>query len=369
MQKKTNNRIGVAEYLLVNSVGGMVHALLGCQPLLVLRPTGPITAIMIMMSGYADRFQIPFGEYLGATGIFIGLYMTTIASCELSRLIKHLSRFTHEIFACFVCSLYVMDGLSEVVAGFDGGEREMGTEQFGEALYSVLIACAVFGMAIWLHTAVSWASFNATIRGLLTDYAVAASIAAITLLTLCWSTEQLRFTVPRLDMPDSFRPTCQHELTSLGSNRTTVARSIATDCSCSSRAHCAFANNFTGSSPRPWFVYGVGSRFLGTTPETWLVAALSAVPIVIFFYFDQNLSSLLTQQPEMQMRLGSFYNSSFLWMGLLNIVGPLFGLPFVTGSLPHSPQLAKALTIYNYDADQKAKIDAVVENRLAPFLM
>jgi hypothetical protein len=25
-------------------------------------------------------------------------------------------------------------------------------------------------------------------------------------------------------------------------------------------------------------------------------------------------------------------------------VGPLFGLPFVTGSLPHSPQLVKALT-------------------------
>ena len=32
--------------------------------------------------------------------------------------------------------------------------------------------------------------------------------------------------------------------------------------------------------------------------------------------------------------------------GLFNLIGPSFGLPFVTGSLPHSPQLVKSLTIY-----------------------
>ena len=43
----------------------------------------------------------------------------------------------------------------------------------------------------------------------------------------------------------------------------------------------------------------------------WLAAAISALPIVGFFYFDQNLSSLLTQQPYMYLRFGSFYHSSF----------------------------------------------------------
>ena len=50
VQKKTSNRIGVSEYLLINRLGGMAHSTFGCQPQLVIRPTGPITAIMIMLS-------------------------------------------------------------------------------------------------------------------------------------------------------------------------------------------------------------------------------------------------------------------------------------------------------------------------------
>ena len=34
------------------------------------------------------------------------------------------------------------------------------------------------------------------------------------------------------------------------------------------------------------------------------------------------------------------------WMGIFNIFGPLVGLPFVTGSLPHSPQFIRAVTVF-----------------------
>ena len=54
---------------------------------------------------------------------------------------------------------------------------------------------------------------------------------------------------------------------------------------------------------------------------------------------DQNISSLLCQLPEYNLQHGHYYHLSFLWMGVFNAVGPLFGLPFVTGSLPHSPQV------------------------------
>eukprot|EP01043_Picozoa_sp_COSAG02_P016051 COSAG02_NODE_699_length_18369_cov_9.690203_7_plen_227_part_00 len=37
------------------------------QPLLVLRPTGPITAICTLLSVYADKFELDFNQYLGAT--------------------------------------------------------------------------------------------------------------------------------------------------------------------------------------------------------------------------------------------------------------------------------------------------------------
>ena len=99
----------------MNSVAGMTHALLGCQPLLVLRPTGPITAILLKLCVLADALGLDFWQYLGATGVFVGFYMTVVAGLEMSRWIKHLTRFTHEIFAFFVCSIYIHDGVADVV--------------------------------------------------------------------------------------------------------------------------------------------------------------------------------------------------------------------------------------------------------------
>ena len=55
IQKQTDARIGLSEYLLMNSCAGVAHALLGAQPLLVLRPTGPITAILGKLSTLAVR--------------------------------------------------------------------------------------------------------------------------------------------------------------------------------------------------------------------------------------------------------------------------------------------------------------------------
>ena len=45
----------------------------------------------------------PHDRYFAWTGIFVGFYMTIVASFELSRWIKSLTRFTYDIFAFFVC--------------------------------------------------------------------------------------------------------------------------------------------------------------------------------------------------------------------------------------------------------------------------
>ena len=61
----------------------------------------------------------------------------------------------------------------------------------------------------------------------------------------------------------------------------------------------------------------------------------------------------------------SYFHSSLLAMATFNAVGPLFGCPFVTGSLPHSPQFVRALTITSPDGERRF----VAEGRVAPLLM
>jgi hypothetical protein len=88
IQKKTEKQMGVAEYLAANSVFGMAHAFLGAQPLLVLRPTGPITAIISDIFQLAQRLDVEFLPLFAATGICVGACMTCVVAFELSRFIK-----------------------------------------------------------------------------------------------------------------------------------------------------------------------------------------------------------------------------------------------------------------------------------------
>ena len=66
---------------------------------------------------------------------------------------------------------------------------------------------------------------------------------------------------------------------------------------------------------------GVGCKF--DTAAVFL-AALAAIPITFWFYFDQLFSCLLHQigmGPDgKNLEKGSYYHSSFLWMGELAVV-------------------------------------------------
>ena len=118
LQLATNNRIGLSEYLVMNSVAGVLHSLLGTQPLLIIRPTGPITAILTKLCALADSLSVDIYQLLAATGICVSVLMCVIAFSGFSKHIQRFTPFTYEIFACFVCSIYLHDGISDVLARF-----------------------------------------------------------------------------------------------------------------------------------------------------------------------------------------------------------------------------------------------------------
>eukprot|EP01063_Lacrimia_lanifica_P028716 TRINITY_DN4241_c0_g3_i1.p1 TRINITY_DN4241_c0_g3~~TRINITY_DN4241_c0_g3_i1.p1 ORF type:complete len:571 (+),score=203.23 TRINITY_DN4241_c0_g3_i1:61-1773(+) len=318
VEDKTDGAIGTEEYLLMNSLAGMLHALLGCQPLLVLRPTGPITLIITTLYSIADSFGVAFHPLLALTGVFVGFYMILVAGFELSRWILYLTRYTHEIFAFFVCSIYIHDGIVGVTNGFSTA-----APVFGKSMLLAVMALVTFFVSMLLNYApVKWTVFTPRVREFLSDYAATIAVFVTVGVSYAFGQDVADHSVDRVQMPaEQWTPT---------------------------------------NASRDWYI-GVSSD-----PNVWWLSALCAVPIVFFFFMDQNVSSLYTQLPEMQLVKGSYYHSSFLCMGVFNIVGPLFGLPFVTGSLPHSPQFVKALS--HYDADGRT-VSHVIETRLAPFLM
>ena len=357
IEKQTLSRIGLTEYLYMNSLAGIIHSLLGTQPLLVIRPTGPVTAIIIKLSGTSDHFGFNFHHFLAATGVWVGLLLAAMAVARVSRYAYRLTPFTHEIFACFVCSIYLSDGISSCIARLEGSEDSF--ERFGTALFNLNLAAITFGGSAVLAGAVSWRLLPRSVRAVIADYAVTIAVVFTTAASL-WS-DIAAPRVERISMPSTFSPTCHH---------------TPSDFECLHQ-HVPEPSLVT-APPRAWFVG------FPVEPFCWLVALAAALPISFFFFIDQSISSLLCQLPSMGLRRGTYMHVSLLIIGVFNAVGPAFGLPFVTGSLPHSPQFVRSLTLARTreegaeaegeEEEEEEEVAStsplqVAESRVAPLLM
>ena len=123
---------------------------------------------------------------------------------EVSRLIAKLTRFTHDIFAFFVCSIYIYDGVTSVTQRFaDIDTHHSGVSQdereFGKAVFATIIAVGTFTIALWLNGARHWKAFNREIRNFLADYAV--TIAVFLMSAFSFSFDNLPHLVTYVEVP------------------------------------------------------------------------------------------------------------------------------------------------------------------------
>ena len=330
MNRESHGKLGVTEYLLMNSISGVAYAFFGCQPYVVLRPTGPITLLILEIYLIADSFSLDFYRLLANTGLWVGVLMLVIAGLELSRFITKLTRFSHDIFAFFVCTIYIGDG----VVGVSHRLSDAASKGFkGDALLALNFALLVVILALWFNSVGSTVFFTRTLRDAIVSYALTLSVALVSALANIYT----RSVDHADDQPDD--------------NATGFDIMYITT-----------PSPFGPTTERSWWV---GLAPLGAELG---VGFLAAVPIVIFFYLDQNISSLLTQTPDMNLAKGVYYHSSILMMGIFNVLGPLFGLPFVTGSLPHSPQFVLAMRDDSSAQSGSKKGAHVVETRLAALI-
>lgn len=257
----------------------MVHSVFGVQPLLVLRPTGPITAIIIKLSGAADALNLDFYAYLSATGACIGVLMVFVSATELSRHVKMLTPFTHDIFACFVCSIYVVDGVSELFfsRGSPQGTHET-IEAFGLWLLTANLAVLTFGLAMWLHQAGRWTTLSSAMRAFLVDYNVTLAVVLTTAISYSGSAAVDQW-VERIELPSEISPTCHYEP---HVSETLAISGVHTLPSTLPHRLCVGVSAAVVGDHRPWMVSM--ASFANDKLKLWFVAFLSAIPITFFFY-------------------------------------------------------------------------------------
>jgi hypothetical protein len=297
---QTDGAVGVTEFMLLIALSGVVQSLVGAQPLVVLRPTGPIvltTVSLFQLSGqlWPDEADDPparvqrFYQLASATGIFVAINMSLIAGFELSRFCDRLTQFTLEIFEVFVCSVLIYEASRSIIDSFgDTVSPPTGAEgeyTFGDALFSLVLTFVVFSLAMLFSFIDALRISTPAVRGLLTDYALPLGVFAAVALSYVPGPGVVR----RIPMPAEFSPTYEDPET--GEPRNWGVNAFA-----------VLPTALGGSSP--WYCV--------------LVALAASVPVTSLFYVDQNVTGLLLQQPSNKLGKGSYYHASFLFVGIIN---------------------------------------------------
>jgi len=317
----SNGESGVVEYLVTQSVSGILFAIFSGQPLIMLRPTGPITVFISQLYEITKSLEVPFLPVMAWVGIFVGTYMIIAAVTDGCALIRYCSRFTQDLFGCFVSVIFISLGITNIVDKFTDDEKK---HSYSPTHQLILTAATVY-FALQLAGFNKTRFFSSRVRDTIADFAIPLAVIVATI-----AANFMTVDLEPLPVPSHFAPT---------------------------------------KTGRNWMVDICPEDSCGTCIGIGLVGA---IPLFMLFFIDQNVTSLLTQHPDNNLQKGASFHWNFLLLGIFNIVFPLFGCPFVTGSLPHSPQFTRALAkteVVRENGHEKVRIIGVCENRISPLMV
>lgn len=181
--------------------------------------------------------------------------------------------------------------------------------------FQVIVAMGTVSLASVLVTARQWLWFNDTIRVILSDYGATIAIVTWSLITL-WlrhsdsgRQQDTLHNVPMLFIPQEFVTT----------------------------------------SGRGWVVDL-------TDIPVWGVFA-SIFPgfiITVLFFFDHNVSSIMAQHRDFQLKKGSAFHWDFFILGICVMLTGILGIPPTNGLIPQAPLHTKSLMVKSQKMQKKA---------------
>jgi MFS superfamily sulfate permease-like transporter len=134
---KTSNRLGVNEMLIASSVNGFLFGFVSGQPLLILGPTGPFLVFEEMVYDVSvsrcvtrctlvhcilqlcQSLQSDFWTVRCCVSLWTTFFIIILVAFEGSFMIRHVTRFTEEIFALIIALVYLYEPFKKLYKVLD----------------------------------------------------------------------------------------------------------------------------------------------------------------------------------------------------------------------------------------------------------
>ncbi|KAJ6856460.1 boron transporter 4-like [Populus alba x Populus x berolinensis] len=329
LSRDTDGSLSTVETLASTAICGIIHSILGGQPLLILGVAEP-TVIMYtylynFSKGREELGQKLFLAWAGWVCVWTALLLVLLAIFNAATIIFKFTRIAGELFGMLISVLFIQEAVRGVVSEFNTPKDESSKLEeyqfqwrYANGLLSVIFSLGVLFTALKSRRARSWRYGTGWIRGFIADYGVPLMVVLWTALSYVRPSE-VPSGVPR-------------------------------------RVHVPLLSDV--ESVHHWTVI----KDMGKVPLTYIFAALiPAVMIAGLYFFDHSVASQMAQQKEFNLKNPSAYHYDVLLLGFMTLICGLLGLPPSNGVLPQSPMHTKSLAVLKRQLIRKKMVKSAKE--------
>jgi len=364
-QEGTGSAFGVVEMITSSGIAGILWALFSGQPLCILGATGPVLAYTVVCFNLFAAMQLPFLPMYWWTGAWFSLFTILFAASDFCCVVKHVTKFTEEIFSMLISLIFIVEAFKPVIKNFHStypedyhkvayqGMRKWSDAsafvQFGLMFFTWMLATKLAGLK---NT--NWAS--PLFRKMIGSFGVTISILFWTAMAAIWCHPGCKSDMEKmgqcihidfLNVPSGFSTTFKH----FGQGE--------------SRAW--LQNPFEGTLHDGTTGLGIKSASL----PIWAIffAILPAAGFAVLGFLDQNLTTLLVNRKSNNLKKPPAYHLDMFVCGFLVYpICTVLCLPFPVAATVRSLTHLIALTTYETveiegGGQRKVPVD-VVEQRV-----
>ncbi|KAI4336151.1 hypothetical protein L6164_014716 [Bauhinia variegata] len=313
LERNTDGTLTAVQTLASTALCGIIHSIIGGQPLLILGVAEPTVLMYTFMYNFAkDRKDLGHKLFLPWTGwvcVWTALLLFLLAILGACSIINRFTRIAGELFGLLIAMLFMQQAIRGLVEefGIPENQREninqialQSSWRFGNGMFALVLSFGLLFTALRSRKARSWRYGTGWLRGFIADYGVP-------LMVLVWTGVSY---IPVNSVPRG------------------IPRRLF--------------------SPNPWSPgaysnWTVIKEMLDVPPLYIVGAFIPATMIAVLYYFDHSVASQLAQQKEFNLRKPSSYHYDLLLLGFLTMLCGLIGIPPANGVIPQSPMHTKSL--------------------------
>ena len=172
-QDGTDNQLGVIEMLLSSGISGVFYSLFAGQPICILGATGPSSRTPSSSTGCASRWTSSSCRARCWEGLWTALFTTLMALFDISALMKHVTRFTEEIFSALISIIFIVGAITNVITPFF--DRRTTITIRAQAFMGCVMCFGTYFLATWCKNQRASRLFTPTIRNIIANYSASRS--------------------------------------------------------------------------------------------------------------------------------------------------------------------------------------------------